>query len=200
MEALQKQITFENIPKCLGGGFELYNEKFDFDLSETGVFWYEGCPPDPKKGSGKAIGNGNGTSSPRSSSPVNGGGNKKDFHALHKTGVRFPTTLTAIPEGSEDASSRRVAGAAGANSSTSNKSGKSTSSEEGFVGRTKRSLQEVVQAVRGAPVFSGVLLTLLTNLSLHHWDLVVVVVLPAMLLFLLLVLVFDVDENAWEST
>eukprot|EP01033_Poteriospumella_lacustris_P014146 gene14146-10099_t len=37
---LQKDIAIENIPTCLGGEFELYNEPFTFDTSPTGPFGY----------------------------------------------------------------------------------------------------------------------------------------------------------------
>lgn len=40
LASLQKDITIENIPTCLGGEFELYNEPFTFDTSSTGPFSY----------------------------------------------------------------------------------------------------------------------------------------------------------------
>lgn len=36
MDTLLEDIPFESIPECLGGGFKLYNEPYEFDLSESG--------------------------------------------------------------------------------------------------------------------------------------------------------------------
>ncbi len=43
LETLQKDISMESIPKTLGGTFELFNEPYVFDTSETGPFY---CPAD----------------------------------------------------------------------------------------------------------------------------------------------------------
>lgn len=49
MTALQKDIALENIPACLGGGFDLYNEPYTFDTSPTGPFFYLGSDEDVKE-------------------------------------------------------------------------------------------------------------------------------------------------------
>jgi len=41
---LLEDISIENVPVSLGGSFTGYNEEFDFDLSESGPFYYEACP------------------------------------------------------------------------------------------------------------------------------------------------------------
>lgn len=46
LTALQKDISLENIPACLGGEFELYNEPYDFDVSPTGPFAYPAAEMD----------------------------------------------------------------------------------------------------------------------------------------------------------
>lgn len=193
MEALLKEITYENIPKCLGGGFELYNEKYDFDLSPSSGLWYEGCPPEPvKSGSKKAESSAaaNGVANKSSSNSPNGHVKSgKDFAALHKTGVHFPSNLTSIPEGSErpsDVSSRK-------NNSSSSESG---SGKGGVLVSSKRGVSEVLNAVRGAPVFSFILFCLLFQLSLIHWNLVTHIVPSTLVLFLLLSLLFGVPEEA----
>lgn len=40
MNSLLKDISIENIPACLGGQFDLYNEPYTFDTSSTGPFYY----------------------------------------------------------------------------------------------------------------------------------------------------------------
>ncbi len=49
MGTLLKDVPFESIPRCLGGGFDQYNEPYDFDLSDTGCFYYQGAPAAPKR-------------------------------------------------------------------------------------------------------------------------------------------------------
>jgi hypothetical protein len=46
LSALEKDISIENIPACLGGEFELYNEPFEFDVSESGPFFYPNAERD----------------------------------------------------------------------------------------------------------------------------------------------------------
>lgn len=47
MDTLLKDIPFESVPQCLGGGFALYNEQLRFDLSEEGPLYYSGAPAPP---------------------------------------------------------------------------------------------------------------------------------------------------------
>lgn len=47
MDTLLKEVPFDSIPACLGGGFHQYNEHYEFDLSEGGALFYEGCPKPP---------------------------------------------------------------------------------------------------------------------------------------------------------
>lgn len=42
MDTLLKDIPFESIPACLGGGFASYNEAYTFDLSESGPLFCAG--------------------------------------------------------------------------------------------------------------------------------------------------------------
>lgn len=39
--ALLNEITIDNIPKSLGGNFELVNEPFEFDLSPSGGLYFD---------------------------------------------------------------------------------------------------------------------------------------------------------------
>jgi hypothetical protein len=42
MDTLLKEVPFESIPSCLGGGFQQYNERYEFDLSDGGALFFEG--------------------------------------------------------------------------------------------------------------------------------------------------------------
>ena len=44
MKTLLNLMDMEMIPTSIGGNFELYNEPFDFDLTENGPLYYSGAP------------------------------------------------------------------------------------------------------------------------------------------------------------
>jgi hypothetical protein len=46
MSQLLKEIDYEYIPAAVGGGLQLYNEPYTFDLSESGPLYYPGCEQD----------------------------------------------------------------------------------------------------------------------------------------------------------
>lgn len=44
MKVLLDGVTIDNIPKMIGGEFDLFNEAFQFDTSVGGPLWYDGAP------------------------------------------------------------------------------------------------------------------------------------------------------------
>lgn len=44
MKVLLENFTMENIPDILGGQNTVYNQPFEFDVSETGPLWYDKAP------------------------------------------------------------------------------------------------------------------------------------------------------------
>jgi hypothetical protein len=46
MNQLLQEIDYEYIPAAIGGGLQLYNEPYTFNLSETGPLYYPGCEQD----------------------------------------------------------------------------------------------------------------------------------------------------------
>jgi hypothetical protein len=63
MQVLLNGMTMDNIPKMLGGEFDLYNEVFQFDNSVAGPLWYQGAPSPPSAADsvnqGQDLGNAN---------------------------------------------------------------------------------------------------------------------------------------------